>query len=177
MSQVQRLDSQTYLPEENQEQMAQVHSFLTAHRVARETGVPRRYLLVGSDEHEQVEIPASVHKALLQVVEAMRAGRAVTVAPQTMMLTTQQAADLMGISRPTVVRQIDAGALPAEMVGNRRRLRLIDVLAYRDARRQSQYEALERLASDFDDEEDVEAELERVRQSRKAVAARRRQRS
>lgn len=62
---------------------------------------------------------------------ALHAGKAVTIAPQSMTLTTQQAADLLGVSRPTVVRLIKSGELAAERIGNRHRLVLDDVLAYR----------------------------------------------
>lgn len=50
------------------------------------------------------------------------AGNAVTIAPQTMKLTTQQAADPLGVSRPTVVRLITGGTLPAGRIGNHHRL-------------------------------------------------------
>lgn len=63
---------------------------------------------------------------------ALHAGKAVTIAPQSMTLTTQQAADLLGVSRPTVVRLIKSGELAAERIGNRHRLVLDDVLAYRE---------------------------------------------
>ena len=78
-----------------------------------------------------------MHQALTKVVAALHAGKAVTIAPQTMKLTTQQAADLLGVSRPTVVRLITDGTLPAERIGNRHRLLLDDVLAYREAAPQS----------------------------------------
>lgn len=47
-------------------------------------------------------------------------------------LTTVQAADILNVSRPHLIKQIEAGALPHHMVGTHRRLRLLDVLAYRD---------------------------------------------
>ena len=56
----------------------------------------------------------------------MNAGKAVTVAPQSQLLTTQQAADLLGVSRPTVVKLIEDGALPADTPGKRRRLVELD---------------------------------------------------
>ncbi|WP_214608203.1 helix-turn-helix domain-containing protein [Mycobacterium tuberculosis] len=98
---------------------------------------------------------------------ALHAGKAVTIAPQSMTLTTQQAADLLGVSRPTVVRLIKSGELAAERIGNRHRLVLDDVLAYREARRQRQYDA---LAAD----EDPEVICEQLREARRVVAARRR---
>ena len=91
-----------------------------------------------------------------------------------MKLTTQQAADLLGISRPTVVRLIRDGALPAERVGNRHRLLLDDVLAYRDERRTRQYEALAATAVDVDSDDDPETIRQQLREARRVVAERRR---
>ena len=84
----QALEQQTYLPEQPQ-QVAEMLSFLEAHEAANGARPTPRYLLVGADEHDSVEIPEGVYRVLRQVVEAMEAGRAVTVAPQTQMLTTQ----------------------------------------------------------------------------------------
>lgn len=105
---------------------------------------------------------------------ALHAGKAVTIAPQSMTLTTQQAADLLGVSRPTVVRLIKSGELAAERIGNRHRLVLDDVLAYREARRQRQYDALAKSAMDIDADEDPEVICEQLREARRVVAARRR---
>ncbi|MGB4917897.1 MAG: excisionase family DNA-binding protein, partial [Propionicimonas sp.] len=107
---------------------------------------------------------------LMQVVEAMAAGKAVTVTPQEPQLTTQQAADLLGVSRPTVVRLIESGELRADRNGSRRRLLLSEVLAYRDRRRQRQYAMLEATAIDLDNEDDPVEVIERLRAARKAVA-------
>lgn len=125
--------------------------------------------LVGIGEHDRIELPRSVHRALTKVVAALRAGKAVTIAPQTMKLTTQQAADLLGVSRPTVVRLITDGTLPAERIGNRHRLLLDDVLAYREQRRNRQYEALAATAVDIDAEDDREVVRQRLREARRAV--------
>ncbi|WP_019928395.1 helix-turn-helix domain-containing protein [Nocardia sp. BMG111209] len=88
-------------------------------------------------------------------------------------LTSQQAADLLGVSRPTVKRWIEKGELPAELVGKRfHRLRLDDVLRYREARRRQQYEALAASAVDIDVGDDPEVVLERLRAVRQASARR-----
>ena len=135
------LDQQTYLPSGEAEA---VLSFMGAH------GPPSRYYLAGPGPGDRIEVPLEVHRILLQVLEAMRAGKAVTIAPQSQKLTTQQAADLLGVSRPTVVKLIDDGKLDAEIpVGVRRLLRLDDVLRFREERRSEQYAAL--LATEFDD--------------------------
>ena len=80
----------------------------------------------------------------------MSDGLAVTVAPRPMTLTTQQAADLLGITGPTVIKILDAGGIPFDRVGTHRRLRLLDVLDYRQRRRAAQYAALAATASQLD---------------------------
>ncbi|GAA3575773.1 helix-turn-helix domain-containing protein [Kribbella ginsengisoli] len=170
------LSSQTYLPEE-QEQMATVASFLEAHHSKTGERLERRYFLAGADEHDQVEVPESLHRVLVQAVAALQAGRAVTISPTMPNLTTQQVADLLGVSRPTVVRLIDAGELASERIGNRRRILLKDALAYRDARRQLQLQAIADTSVDLDEEEDVAVVDELIAQIRKDRAEARRRAS
>jgi len=174
MSTTAALTEQTYLPDDTQAQAAVVHSFLAAHATVRGRPVEPRFLLVGHGEGEQVQLPEPIYQALVQVADALAAGKAVTVAPKSTTLTTQQAADLLGVSRPTVVRIIEAGALAAERVGNRRRVRLSDVLEYRERRRQVQYDMLAATAVDLDEEDSPDAVRERLREARREVAARRR---
>jgi len=166
------VEAATFVPEEPGE-LALVVGFLAAHERLRGAAASPSYALVGLDEHDRIELPASVHQALTKVVAALHAGKAVTIAPQTMKLTTQQAADLLGVSRPTVVRLITNGVLPAERIGNRHRLLLDDVLAYRDERRNRQYEALAATAVDIDSDDDPETIRQQLRKARRAVAERR----
>lgn len=171
------MEQHTYLPEDKFEDLASVASFLEAHHSKRGEVPKRRYMLVGAGEGDQVELPEAVHAALLQVVEAMKAGKAVTVAPRSTVLTTQQAADLLGVSRPTVVRLIDEGELTADRIGNRRKVRLSDLLAYRERRRQRQYDAIFDTSVDVDAEDDPAVVLEQLKAIRTTVAARRRKQS
>ncbi len=172
---VRALDQQTYLPGAS-EDVAEVLSFIQAHEATRGSRPLPRYFLAGSDEGDQVEIPETVYRILLQVLEAMRAGKAVTVAPQNTMLTTQQAADLLGVSRPTVVKLVASGQLPAHTPGQRRRLiNLDDLLTYRQRRREAQYRAL--LETSADDDVDPEQVADDLRRVRAEVAARRRART
>ena len=73
-----------------------------------------------------------------------------------------------------MVRLITDGVLPAERIGNRHRLLLDDVLAYRDERRNRQYEALAATAVDIDSEDDPEVIRQQLREARRVVAERRR---
>lgn len=148
---VQPLDRQTYLPA-SPDQLAEVLSFIQAYEGANGTTPEPRYFLAGPGEGEQVELPETVYHVLLQVLQAMQAGKAVTVAPQNQILTTQQAADLLGVSRPTVVKLIAEGELPAEVPGTKRRiLRLDDVIACKVRRREAQ---LQKILQDDSDEDE-----------------------
>jgi excisionase family DNA binding protein len=168
------LESQTYLPEER-EQMATIASFLDAHHSKLGERPERRYYLVGADEHDQIEVPEALHRVLVQAVAALKAGKAVTISPTMPKLTTQQAADLLGVSRPTVVRLMDQGELPSERIGNRRKVLLKDLLDYRDARRQRQYQAIFDTSVDVSEEEDPAVVQERLKRIRKQRAEHRRQ--
>jgi excisionase family DNA binding protein len=169
-----RQDSETYLPPtDDADQVASIHDFLAAHEEAGRGTVAPRYFLAGATVGDQVEIPEDIHRVLLKVVDALRNGLAVTVAPQATKLTTQQAADLLGITRPTVIKILDAGEIPFERVGTHRRLLLRDVLIYRERRRSAQYDALDASMVDLRSEPALDAVLEDLRSARRAVAARR----
>lgn len=124
----------------------------------------------------RVAVPKEVHDILVQVVGAMREGKAITVTPSERVLTTQQAADLLGVSRPTLVKLIDDGEIPCERVSQRRKVNISDVIAYRERRREAQYAAIAATSVDLDDEEDLETVLADLRAARHAVAAPRRAR-
>jgi excisionase family DNA binding protein len=164
------LQQQTYLPDEAEpESLDELLRFVTSRRPTS----TRRYLLL-EQGGKRVELPAEVYRVVRQVAEAMSKGLAVSVVPLSMKLTTQQAADLLGISRPTLLRLLEREALPYERVGTHRRLLLKDVLRFREARREEQYRALEETALPLDDEPDVAAMLEATSKARKRVAERRR---
>lgn len=174
MSTAAALAAHTYLPTDASDSVADVLSFLSAHTAARGSDVTPRYLLVGASEGDQVEVPETVYQALRQVVESLAAGRAVTVAPHAPTLTTQEAADLLGVSRPTVVRLIDSGILPCERIGSRRKVLLRDLLEYREQRRRHQYEMLAATSVGLDDEDDPAQVVAELRAARRIVAARHR---
>ena len=90
-------------------------------------------------------LPAEVFEVLRDIVEAMAAGEAVTIAPVQQRLTTQEAADLLGVSRPTLVKLLEAGDIPFEQPGRHRRVRLADVLAYRERGSLERRAALDRM--------------------------------
>lgn len=170
------LKQETYLPDASG-QVGEVYDFIRAHEQTGRSLPEPRYYLCGSAPGDRVELPVEVYRLLRQVVEALQRGLAVTVAPMTKTLTTQQAAELLGISRPTVIKLLDEQKIPFERAGTHRRILLRDLLEYRERRRAEQYAALEATAVGINDDEDVATTLQRLREARRAVADRRRRRS
>jgi excisionase family DNA binding protein len=85
--------------------------------------------LVGPDG-TQLTLPDEVYLVLRSVVDAMSQGLAITIAPHNTQLTTQEAADLLGVSRPTLVRLLEDGEIPFELRGRHRRVMLADIVDY-----------------------------------------------
>lgn len=112
--------------------------------------------LVGP-EGEEIELPESVFRVLRQVVHAMAQDQAVTVVPVHKQLTTQQAADLLGVSRPYLVRVLDEGQIRYSKPGTHRRLWFDDLMAYARGRDAKRREGLARLTEDERGDGPVEA--------------------
>lgn len=99
-----------------------------------------------------MEIPAAVRTLLAEIARNMEAGKAVSVVAENHELTTQRAANLLGVSRPFLVRLLEEGKVPFHMAGSHRRVYLIDLLRYKSKRDSARHKAIKRLALD-----DVEA--------------------
>ena len=104
----------------------------------------------GDGTEEAFTLPASALPALADLLDRLSSSDAVTVLAEDTEITPEDAAGILGISRPLVRRRMDIGALPFRRVGAHRRLRLADVLALR-AREEPVREALEALAADTED--------------------------
>ena len=161
-------DQHTYLPPNaDRDEYNAVADFLAAYRDRYGSGPRTECFLSGPRAGERVPLPRDVYDMLVLVVEAMQAGMAVTIRPDHELVTTQQAADLLGVSRPTVVRLIEAGELPAKVVRRHRRIRLVDVLEFQRLRRERQLDAIA-ATSDLDRDLDLDL-LAEVRQRRSGM--------
>jgi excisionase family DNA binding protein len=107
--------------------------------------------VIGPDG-ERLALPATAFAALQAVAEAMASGQTITLIPHGQELTTQQAADLLHVSRPHLVKLLERGALPFHKVGTHRRVNMEDLLAYREVRteeRRRQLDELTRLGDEI----------------------------
>lgn len=159
-------DKRTVLPPTDLEAMADVGKFLD--------GLTRPAALLGPDG-QTVPLPLEAFNVLRDVVEAMQRGKAITVAPVDQMLTTQEAANFLGISRPTVVKLLDEDALPYEKTagGRHRRVRLQDVVAYQERKRGERRAALQGLVEEASSaglyEQDAESYRKALREARASL--------
>lgn len=92
-------------------------------------------------------LPKSVTALLVAIMTEMAKGNAVTLTPIHAELTTQEAANLLGVSRPFLIKLLDEGNLPFHRVGTHRRVRFTDLEAYRKRRESERRTALAKLAA------------------------------
>ncbi|GAA3712734.1 hypothetical protein GCM10022377_28080 [Zhihengliuella alba] len=112
--------------------------------VSAAQGVPK---LVADDGTEH-QVPHGVFDALLLIAEALAEGRAVSVMPTDTQLTTQEAADYLGYSRPTLVKLLERGEIPFSRVGRHRRVMLRDLIEYEAEARSRRRTTLDQLTQE-----------------------------
>jgi excisionase family DNA binding protein len=135
-------DEITYLPLEDD---AEIIDFLGALRDRDRQTAGARPGLTGPDG-KSVDIRESMFKVLLQVAAAMRADLGVTVALHRLTLSTQEAADLLRVSRTTLVRLLETGVIPFDKPSHHRKVRLGDLLGYLRRQRSQAEIALDMIA-------------------------------
>lgn len=113
--------------------LADVLSFIEAHESRHGTSPEPAFFLSGAGEHGRVELTEQLYDVLKRAAYALSHGQSITILTRDQEISTQQAAEILGLSRPTVVRLIEDGELDAHVPGTiRRKLRLADVLVYRE---------------------------------------------
>jgi excisionase family DNA binding protein len=128
-------------PASEEEQIRELYKLL-------KLGIPA---LVGSDG-ECLDLPETVYRLLKLIVKNMQQGRTIMLVPEQANLTTQKVANILGVSRPHVIKLLDSGKIPFHKTGSHRRVLLMDVLAYAKKRDAERKKVLDELAKEaFED--------------------------
>jgi excisionase family DNA binding protein len=130
--------------DEAAEALAQLTAFLQAHP----TPAPRVVQLCSDNpdaEPTRITVPSFVLRFFIDILAQVANGNAITVAPIHAELTTQQAADLLNVSRPYLIKLLEERKIPFRRVGNRRKVLLTDLLDYKRRDDQCRREVLDEL--------------------------------
>ncbi len=99
-----------------------------------------------NEPEEVVVIPMSAFRLLTDILTQMARGNSITLMPIHAEITTQQAADILNVSRPFLIGLIDDGKIPCHKVGTHRRIRFDDLMAYKQNIIQERHAILDELA-------------------------------
>lgn len=113
---------------------------------------PLTLRVIDGDQEAPIELPAGAVAMLLDILEAMAAGRGVTIIPENAELTTVQAAEILNVSRPFLIRLLEEGVIKHRKVGTHRRIRMEDVMAYKMQIDQDREAVLDELVEDAEDQ-------------------------
>ncbi|MDB6051929.1 MAG: helix-turn-helix protein [Pseudomonas sp.] len=139
--------TRTVLPDEKEiaaavESSRQLAAFLTT-----KLETQRIELAYETQQREVVELPTLALRLLVEILSELALGNAVKVVPIHAELTTQEGADMLNVSRPHLVKLLDQGALPHTKTGRHRRLKLADLMIYKEQRDKASLDAVDELAA------------------------------
>lgn len=92
---------------------------------------PRALILKDPKSAVEIQVPQAVVRMVVETLKQMAQGHAVTLIPIHSEVTTQQAADLLNVSRPFLVKLLEEGRIPHKKVGRHRRIRFEDLMAFK----------------------------------------------
>ncbi len=130
------------LPSPDEQQLA--HQ--TYRRMQDEAVLHRAPVRIITSRGDPLDLPADAAQLLLDILDHMARGDAVTVIPVHAELTTQQAADVLNVSRPTLVKLLEEGRLAYQKPGRHRRIRFEEVMRYKQKSENARSDALDELA-------------------------------
>ena len=99
-----------------------------------------------NEPEESISIPVTAFRLLNSILTEMAKGNAVTLIPVHAELTTQQAADILNVSRPFLIEQLEKGVIPYRKVGTHRRVMFKDLMEYKQTMDHNRLKALEELS-------------------------------
>lgn len=138
---------ETITPTPAESQLARESSQRLARFAASKSKKPLNFRIQSEGSKEEtIAIPASAFRLLNDILVQMAQGNAVTLIPVHAELTTQQAADILNVSRPFLVEQLEKNAIPHRKVGTHRRVLFKDLMGFKATMDANRLQALEKLA-------------------------------
>ncbi|ACB52037.1 unknown [Crocosphaera subtropica ATCC 51142] len=134
-----------FIPSESEIKTAQESSRILASHLQSNHQSQTIKLLKNDSTEQVVEIPASAFHLLIDILTQMAQGNAITLIPIHAELTTQEAADILNVSRPYVIKLLESGEIPFTKVGKHRRIRFEDIMNYKDNIDRKRSEVLDKL--------------------------------
>jgi len=119
---------------------------IIAQNITRGDGSPTLYVHELGEEPQPVTLTPLISEVMLELLRHLAKGEAVTLVPMGEMLTTQQAADILNVSRPHLIKIVDRGEIQHTKTGRHRRIRAEDLFAYKRDRDERRANALSELA-------------------------------
>jgi excisionase family DNA binding protein len=138
---------ETIAPTPDESRLAEESSRRLARFIAMKPASPFRLSILSDDSPEEVSIPASAFRLLNDILTHMAKGNAVTLTPVHAELTTQQAADILNVSRPFLIEQLEKKLIPYRKVGTHRRILFKDVIDYKESMDRQRLKALDELSA------------------------------
>ena len=148
METIQQASNELVIPTAHDVALAEHSSRFLARYLSKQPGDVKLCLLENGCETDVVAVPASALRLFIRLLTEMAHGHAVALLPMHTELTTQQAADLLNVSRPYLVRLLEEEKIPHRRVGTHRRVQVRDVLAYKARTDADRREALDALAAE-----------------------------
>lgn len=109
---------------------------------------PLSIRVLDAEQEQPLELPAGAVALLMNILEAMAAGQGVSIIPENAELTTVQAAAVLNVSRPYLIKLLTERAIPYRKVGKHRRILMEDMMAYKRRTDRERETVLDQLVSD-----------------------------
>ncbi|MEN5239544.1 MULTISPECIES: helix-turn-helix domain-containing protein [Pseudomonas] len=143
--------SRNVLPDDNEIAVAVESSRTLAAFLSTAAHTQRIELLNDANQRQVVEVPTFALRLFGEILSELALGNAVKVVPIHAELTTQEAADLLNVSRPHLVKLLDEGLMPHTKTGRHRRVKFADLVVYKNKRDAISRAAMDELAAQAQD--------------------------
>jgi excisionase family DNA binding protein len=135
------------IPTENEIKLSQESSRFLAPLIRDRVSTIQIKIVKDDGKEQDVVIPGATFHLLVDILSQMAQGNAVTIVPIHAELTSQEAADLLNVSRPFLIKLIESQEIPCRKVGRHRRIRFADLMEYKQKTDNQRNQALDELAA------------------------------